>query len=76
MAKPQTEKLEESSIIDLKTTVSYKGESRDAHIRIDANDIAKLTASKGGKIANESIAKIIKGLYDKTNENFKELVNK
>lgn len=75
MAKTQTNALP-SNIIEITTTVTYKGDSLESSVRINADDIAKKVINEGPDNTNKSIATILQSLYSKTNDNFKAVVNK
>lgn len=75
MAKTQTNALP-SNIIEISTTVTYKGDSLESSVRINADDIAKKIINEGPENTNKSVATILQSLYSKTNDNFKAVVNK
>lgn len=75
MAKNQTNALP-SNIIEISTTVTYKGESLESAVRIDADEVTKKILNEGPDNANKAIASVLQSLYSKTNDNFKAIVNK
>lgn len=75
MSKQQTPALA-SNVVEIKTTVTYKDESLESAIRINADDIANRILSEGPEATNKSIATALQALYTKTNDNFKSVVNK
>lgn len=75
MAKQQTTALE-NNIVEVKTVVTYKGESLESALRINADDITNQLMSTGAEATNKSIASALQALYTKTNDNFKDIVNK
>jgi len=75
MSKQQTPALADS-IIEVKTTVTYKGEALESAVRINADEIAQKVINQGPDSTNKSIANALQALYNKTNDNFKSVVNK
>lgn len=75
MSKQQTPALP-NNIVEVKTTVTYKGEALESAIRINADEIAQRILSEGPESTNKSIAAALQALYNKTNDNFKSVVNK
>jgi hypothetical protein len=75
MSKQQTS-APAHSIIEIKTTVTYKDEALESAVRIDSNEIAQRILKEGPEATNKSIASALQALYNKTNDNFKSVVNK
>jgi hypothetical protein len=75
MSKQQTPALAHN-IIEIKTTVTYKDEALESAVRIDSNEIAQRILKEGPEATNKSIASALQALYNKTNDNFKSVVNK
>jgi|688.fasta_scaffold2239610_1 hypothetical protein len=75
MSKQQTPALAHN-IIEIKTTVTYKDEALESAVRIDSNEIAQRILKEGSEATNKSIASALQALYNKTNDNFKSVVNK
>ena len=75
MSKEQINDLPET-VVEMATTVTYKGEKLQATIRFDVNNLAQLVKSKGPEAANNSMKTLTEQLYSKTNENLKQLINK
>jgi hypothetical protein len=75
MSKQQTPALAHN-IIEIKTTVTYKDEALESAVRIDSNEIAQRILKEGPEATNKSIAAALQSLYNKTNDNFKSVVNK
>lgn len=64
------------NIIEIATTVTYKGESLESAVRINADDVTGKLLREGPENANKAIATVLQSLYNKTNDNFKAVVNK
>jgi hypothetical protein len=75
MSKQQTS-APAHNIIEIKTTVTYKDEALESAVRIDSNEIAQRILKEGPEATNKSIASALQALYNKTNDNFKSVVNK
>jgi hypothetical protein len=75
MSKQQTPALAHN-IIEIKTTVTYKDEALESAVRIDSNEIAQRILKEGSEATNKAIASALQALYNKTNDNFKSVVNK
>jgi predicted ABC-type ATPase len=75
MSKQQTPALAHN-FIEVKTTVTYKDEALESAIRIDSDEIAQRILKEGPEVTNKSIASALQALYNKTNDNFKSVVNK
>ncbi len=75
MSKQQTS-APVHNIIEVKTTVTYKDEALESAIRIDSDEIAQRILKEGPEATNKSIASALQALYNKTNDNFKSVVNK
>lgn len=75
MSKQQTPVLA-NNIIEVKTTVTYKGEALESALRINADEIAQRIINEGAESTNKSIATALQAIYNKTNDNFKSIVNK
>lgn len=75
MAKEQNNELP-ASVVEMTTTVLYKGEKLQAVVRFNVEDLAKLVQTQGPEAANKSMKTLTDQLYSKTNDNLKELVNK
>lgn len=73
MSKQQTPA---HNAIEIKTTVTYKGDALESAIRIDSDEIAQRILKEGPESTNKSIAAALQALYNKTNDNFKSVVNK
>ena len=65
-----------SNIIDITTCVTYKGDTLQSSVRVNADDVANKILNEGPDNANKAIAAILQSLYNKTNDNFKAVVNK
>jgi hypothetical protein len=66
----------ETSVVEIKTTVTYKGESLESVVRFDVEALTKLVQTNGGEAANKSLKAVTDQLYSKTNDNIKQLINK
>lgn len=75
MSKQQTPALADN-IVEVKTTVTYKGEALESALRFNADDITNRIINEGPDATNKSIATALQALYAKTNDNFKSVVNK
>lgn len=75
MSKNQTSAVP-SNIIEIATTVTYKGETLESAVRINADDLTGKIIREGPENANKAIASVLQSLYAKTNDNFKAVVNK
>lgn len=74
MPKEPTTQLP-ATVVEITTTVSYKDQKLQAAVRFDVNDLAKLVQQHGPESANTSIKTITDQLYNKTNDNIKQLIN-
>jgi hypothetical protein len=75
MSKNQKNALPDN-IIEIATTVTYKGETLESAVRLNADDVTNKILNEGPEKANKSIAAVLQSLYTKTNDNFKAVVNK
>lgn len=75
MAKNETPELP-TSVVEIKSIVTYKGESLESVVRFDVDALAKLVQTNGGEAANKSLKSVTDQLYSKTNDNIKTLINK
>lgn len=75
MAKNETPSLP-ASVVEIKSVVTYKGESLESVVRFDVDALAKLVQSHGGEAANKSLKSVTDQLYMKTSDNIKQLINK
>lgn len=75
MAKNEISELP-TSVVEIKSIVSYKGESLESVVRFDVDALAKLVQTNGGEAANKSLKTVTDQLYAKTNDNIKTLINK
>lgn len=75
MAKNEISELP-TSVVEIKSIVSYKGESLESVVRFDVDALAKLVQTNGGEAANKSLKTVTDQLYVKTNDNIKTLINK
>ena len=75
MSTNQTKTLH-NNIIEVKTSVTYKGETLESAVRIDSDDVTNKILKEGPDVTNKSIAAVLQSLYTKTNDNFKAVVNK
>ena len=75
MSKNQKNALPDN-IIEIATTVTYKGETLESAVRLNADDVTNKILNEGPEKANKSIAVVLQSLYTKTNDNFKAVVNK
>lgn len=75
MATNQNKQLH-NNIIEVKTSVTYKGETLESAVRINSDDVTNKILNEGPESANKSIATVLQSLYAKTNDNFKAVVNK
>jgi len=75
MAKNETSTLP-TSVVEIKSVVTYKGESLESVVRFDVDALAKLVQTNGGEAANKSLKSVTDQLYSKTNDNVKQLINK
>lgn len=75
MAKNENSNLP-TSVVEIKSVVTYKGESLESVVRFDVDALAKLVQTNGGESANKSLKSVTDQLYTKTNDNIKTLINK
>jgi hypothetical protein len=75
MAKNETSEIP-TSVVEIKTTATYKGESLESVVRFDVEALTKLVQTNGGEAANKSLKAVTDQLYSKTNDNIKQLINK
>lgn len=75
MSKTETN-LPSGTVAEIKTTVSYNGESLESVIRFNVSDLANLVQTQGGEAANKSLKTLTDQIYAKTNDNLKQLINK
>ena len=75
MAKNEISELP-TSVVEIKSIVTHKGESLESVVRFDVDALAKLVQTNGGEAANKSLKTVTDQLYSKTNDNIKSLINK
>jgi hypothetical protein len=65
-----------TSIVEIKSIVTYQGESLESVVKFNVDSLAQLVQSSGGEAANKSLKTITDQLYTKTSDNLKLLINK
>jgi len=75
MAKNQTNSVVDD-VFEINTSVTYHGETLQSTMRFDVNDVAKIANNVGPVEANKKFQTVIEGVFNKTRDNIKELLNK
>jgi len=69
MSKP----VNEESVV-ITTTVKFKDKSVDSVVKLNPQDIINMYNTKGPQAANQALQGVLKILYDKTNDNIKQIL--
>jgi len=69
MSKP----VNEESVV-ITTNVKFKDKSVDSVVKLNPQDIINMYNTKGPQAANQALQGVLKILYDKTNDNIKQIL--
>jgi hypothetical protein len=56
------------------TNVKFKDKSVDSTVKLKPQDIINMYNTKGAQAANQALQGVLKVLYDKTNDNIKQIL--
>lgn len=69
MSKP----VNEENVV-ITTNVKFKDKSVDSTVKLNPQDIINMYNTKGAQAANQALQGVLKILYDKTNDNIKQIL--
>lgn len=69
MSKP----VNEENVV-ITTNVKFKDKSVDSTVKLKPQDIINMYNTKGAQAANQALQGVLKVLYDKTNDNIKQIL--
>ena len=69
MSKP----VNEENVV-ITTNVKFKDKSVDSTVKLNPQDIINMYNTKGAQAANQALQGVLKVLYDKTNDNIKQIL--
>jgi hypothetical protein len=69
MSKP----VNEENVV-ITTNVKFKDKSVDSTVKLNPQDIITMYNTKGAQAANQALQGVLKVLYDKTNDNIKQIL--
>lgn len=69
MSKP----VNEENVV-ITTNVKFKDKAVDSTVKLNPQDIITMYNTKGAQAANQALQGVLKVLYDKTNDNIKQIL--